>query len=415
MNGEIINFLNKFTKSGTPVKDLSRFSVLMDSLGNPQDNLRFVHIAGTNGKGSTARMIASALTESGYKVGEFTSPYVFTYNDRIKINGVMISDSDLEDIFKIIRPAAFKHGDGCSQFEISTAAAFIYFLREKCDIVVLETGLGGLNDCTNIIRDNVCSVITSIALDHTAVLGDTIAEIAEQKAGIIKDGCPVVLSPFNPPEAVKIVSRKAALSGSKLVIPDERSIRVMTADYKGNTFSYKLLEYCTTMPGLHQITNAVTAIEACRIIRKYYPSLVDKNVFEGVNSAVMPSRCQIVREKDPMILVDGAHNPDGMRVLSEFVSTLTNYPKVMICGMSADKDWKTALSYIAPMIDKAFCVDGFTPNTVFSPKLCTAFRNAQSASLSNVYSLAKTAAGKNGLLIIGGSLYLPGAINRFAK
>ncbi|MGN0641602.1 MAG: bifunctional folylpolyglutamate synthase/dihydrofolate synthase [Huintestinicola sp.] len=415
MTGEIINFLDRYTKSGKPVKDLSRFRGLMDKLGNPQDSLKFVHIAGTNGKGSVTRMLASSLSYAGYKTGEFTSPYIFRYNDRMKINGEEIPDRELEELIRIVEPAALSGGEDYSQFEITNAIAFMWFAMKKCDIVVLETGMGGLNDSTNIICDNVCSVITSVSLDHTAVLGNTLGEIAVQKAGIIKDGCPVVLSPYNKPEVENIVSMRAAVLGSRFVVPDVSKIKVEHSDWKGTAFIYKLREYFTPMAGIHQVSNAVTAIEAVEFIRKKYPKLTDKCVFEGITKAVMPSRCQVVRKSAPMVIIDGAHNPDGMRVLSDFVLTLGSRPKIMICGMSADKDWKSALSYIAPLIDKAYCVDGFTKNTVFAPKLCECFANAECASLTNVYFKAVSAAGDKGVVIIGGSLYLPSAINRFSS
>ncbi len=415
MNGEIINFLDRYTKSGTPVKDLSRFSSLMHKLGDPQDHLKFVHIAGTNGKGSAARMLANSLTLAGYRTGEFTSPFIYTYNDRIKINGNEIPDSELSRIIGIIRPVIESDITGYSQFEITNAIAFIWFAEQKCDIVVLETGMGGLCDSTNIIKDNVCSVIMSISYDHTAILGDTIEKIAFQKAGIIKDECPVVLYPDNPPAAKEVVEKYAAIHGSKLYIPETEKIRLPKTGTDGCSFFYGLREYHTAMPGIHQINNAVTVIEAGAVIRKKFPRLKENILAQGIATAVMPSRCQIIRKKSPMIIIDGAHNPDGMHALSEFIKTLPQYPKVMICGMSADKDWERSLSYIAPYIDKAFCIDGFCPKTVFAPKLAACFSDAESASLSNVYRKAYVYAGKTGLLLIGGSLYIPSALKKFSN
>ena len=187
---EYIHSLGRF--SGKP--GLHRIKALCKALGNPQDRLKFVHLAGTNGKGSTVRMIAGALADAGYKTGEFTSPYIKVYNDRIRINGVNISDDELAAVVTEIQPIIDGLDIDCSQFEISTAIAFVYYAAKKCDIIVLEAGLGGLLDCTNIIKDPVVSVITSISLDHTKILGNTIEKIARQKAGIIKNGCPVVLA-----------------------------------------------------------------------------------------------------------------------------------------------------------------------------------------------------------------------------
>lgn len=415
MNGEIINFLERYTKSGEPAKNLTRFSILMDKLGNPQNYLKFIHVAGTNGKGSTVRMLANSFILAGYKTGEFTSPFIFRYNDRIKINNADIPDEDLLRIIRSIEPALNGDLAGYSQFEITNAIAFIWFAEQKCDIVVLETGIGGLCDSTNIIRDNVCSVITSVSYDHTAVLGNTLEEIAFQKAGIIKDYCPVTLYPDNPEAVNRVAAKYAAIHGSKLIIPDLKKLKVLRTGTDGCVFSYKLKDYATAMPGTHQILNAVTAIEAAWAAKAKFRRLTDKKVFEGIATAVMPLRCQIVREKAPMIINDGAHNPDGMRVLAEFISTLPHYPKVMICGMSADKDWQTALSYISPLIDKAFCIDGFCPKTVFAPRLAERFADAECVSLSEVYHRAYSYAGDKGLLLIAGSLYIPSALNKFSK
>ena len=413
MNGEIINFLDQYTKSGTPVNNLNRFAVLMDKLGNPQEYLKFVHVAGTNGKGSTVRMLANSLIKAGYRTGEFTSPFIYRYNDRMKINGIEIPDEELLRIIRMLRPILDSDLSGYSQFEITNAIAFIWFAEHKCDVVVLETGVGGLYDSTNIIRENICSVITSISYDHTAILGNTIEEIAFQKAGIIKDECPVVLYPENTVNAVKVIEKYAAVHGSRLVIPDASKIQVRRMGTDGCAFTYRMRDYATAMPGRHQILNAVTAIEAAKVISKTYKKLTDKKLFEGISSAVMPSRCQIVRNKSPMVIIDGAHNPDGMKALADFVSRLPQYPKIMICGMSADKDWEKALSFISPHIDKAFCIDGFCPKTVFAPKLAEKFSDAECVPISHVYHRGITCAGNTGLLLIAGSLYIPAALNKF--
>ena len=413
MNGEIVNFLERYTKSGTPVNNLSRFSSLMDRLGNPQDSLKFVHVAGTNGKGSVCRMLANSLTLAGYNTGEFTSPFIYRYNDRIKINGEEITDNELMSLISEIRPILDSSTEGYSQFEITNAIAFLHFARKGCNIVVLETGLGGLYDSTNIIKNNVCSVIMSISYDHTDILGEKLSDIAFQKAGIIKDECPVVLYPMNPPEANSVINMYAAIHGSKLVTPDLTKLKIVRSRPDGTAFTYKLRDYATTMPGNHQIYNALTAIEAAGIIRKKFKKLTDKRVFEGISTAQMPSRCQIVRQKDPMIIIDGAHNPEGMTALADFISTLPQYPKVMICGMNASKDWQTCLSIISPHIDKAYCIDGFCPNTVFSPKLAEWFRDSECVPISEVYHRAYAYASSGGLLVIGGSLYIPSALNKF--
>ncbi len=414
MNGEILNFLDRYTKSGAPVRDLSRFESLMHRLGDPQDYLEYVHVAGTNGKGSVVRMLANSLTLAGYKTGEFTSPFIYKYNDRIKINGQPIPDNELIRLIKIVETAIAADGREYSQFEITNAIAFMWFAEQKCNIVILETGVGGLYDSTNIIRDNICSVIMSISYDHTAVLGDTLDKIAFQKAGIIKDECPVIIYPDNPEEAEEVITRYAAVHGSRMIIPLKDKIKLARTNADGCKFVYRLREYSTSMPGMHQVYNAVTAIEAANIIKRRYPLLKNRIIAKGIATAVVPSRCQVIRKKSPMVIIDGAHNPDGMRALSEFIKTLPNYPKVMICGMSADKNWQETLGYIAPLMDKAFCIDGFCPRSVFSANLAKCFSDAECIPLCDVYHRAYSYAGNTGLLLIAGSLYIPSALNKFS-
>lgn len=408
---EAMNYIESFSKLGKPVISLSRFERIMDALGNPQKEMNFVHVAGTNGKGSTVRMIAETLTESGYRTGEFTSPYIRVYNDRIRIDGVNIADDELAEIVTQIQPIINDLSMDCSQFEITTAIAFIYFKAKKCGAVVLEAGLGGLLDCTNIIDKPCVSVITSVSLDHTAILGDTVEKIARHKAGIIKQNCPVVLAPAQDRETYAVVYRTAAQFNSKLVMPDMNRLRIEKCGYTGNSFYYRGLPYKTSMVGRHQINNALTAVETLRILKKngfgkiYYPQ-----VYNGIKSAEVPSRCQIIRGDKPFIMLDGAHNPDGMKALADFVRTVPKAPKVMICGMMADKDWRTAVGYISRYIDRAVCLDGFARNTVFARDLAEMFAEGEVSNLRDAVSRAVTLAGTDGMVVIAGSLYLAAAI-----
>lgn len=408
---EAMQIINSFSKLGKPVADLSRFQILMDKLGNPQDKLKFVHVAGTNGKGSTVRILSEMLTHANYRTGEFTSPFIYKYNDRIKVDGINIPDRDLCMILEEILPALQNSKDDYSQFEVTTAIAFIYFSYMKCDIVVLETGIGGLLDCTNIIKNPVVSVITSISLDHTKILGDTIGQIAKHKAGIIKQGCPAVLAPHNSYEVKSIIYQTSALNSSYFCTPNLDRLKIEKSDCTGNRFVYKNYTYNTGMIGKHQIENALTAIETADIIKRSgFENLNFVNIYEGIRSAMLPSRCQILREKDPLVIVDGAHNPDGMRTLAEFVKTLPHHPKIFVCGMLKDKDWQNAVAHISPLIDRAICVDGFVSNTVFAPTLAQQFRDSETSSLDNAMFRAINLAGKGGLVIVGGSLYLSSVI-----
>lgn len=413
---DAMNYIGNFSKAGKPVTDLSRFAGIMSALGNPQDNLDFVHVAGTNGKGSTVRMIAESLTKSGYCTGEFTSPYINVYNDRIRIDGVNISDSELAEIVTQIRPIINGLCTDCSQFEITTAIAFIYFAAKKCSVVVLEAGLGGLLDSTNIIKKPCVSVITSVSLDHTAVLGDTVEKIARQKAGIIKPSCPVVLAPSQNKEVRALVLRTANRLNSVFITPDMSSLKIKKCDHTGNRFVYKCLPYVTSMVGRHQIDNALTAVETLRILKKRgFKKISYTHTYEGIKNAAVQSRCQILRGDKPFVMIDGAHNPDGMRALADFVRTVPRSPKIMVCGMLSDKDWTAAIGYISRYIDRAVCVDGFAPKTVFAPKLAELFSEGEVSTIQDAVSRAVTLAGTDGMVVIAGSLYLASALRKHGE
>lgn len=408
---EAMNFIGSFSKSGAPVTSLSRFERIMDALGNPQKDLDIIHVAGTNGKGSTVRMIAEALTESGYRTGEFTSPYIKEYNDRIRIDGVNISNDEIAEIVTQIKPIIEGLCTDCSQFEITTAVAFIYFAAKKCGAVVLEAGLGGLLDCTNIVEKPCVSVITSISLDHTAILGDTIEKIARQKAGIIKQNCPVVLAPSQNKETYAVVNRTAHQFNSLFITPDTDRLKIDKCDYTGNCFSYRGLPYVTSMVGRHQIDNALTAVETLRTLKNCgFRRISYPHIYKGIKMAVVPSRCQIIRADKPFIMIDGAHNPDGMRAIADFVRNIPKSPKIMVCGMMSNKDWISAVGYISRYIDRAVCLDGFAPNTVFAPRLAEMFTEGEVSNLKCAVQRAVTLAGTDGMVLIAGSLYLAAAL-----
>ncbi len=414
--GEVMNFINGYSKSGSRVYDLSRFRGLMRELGNPQEILNFIHVAGTNGKGSTVRMLSEIFRAAGLRTGEFMSPFIYRYNDRISVDGAEITDDELCAAAEEVIPAVKKTGSpGYSQFEITCALAFIHFLKKNCEIVILETGLGGLLDCTNIIPPPICSVITSVSYDHTNILGSTLGEIARHKAGIIKSGSPCVLQCGNPSEAVKVISAAAEAEKVRLIIPDLSRLKIISSDYSGSEFVYKGKRLRISMAGRHQIYNALTAYEAAKCAKKEGFDLSFGEIYTGLYKASLPSRCQIVQISSPMIVIDGAHNPDGMRTLAEFVKSSPYSPKVMVCGMLETKDWRTALSHISPYIQKAYCVDGFHKDAVFAPRLAECFENGEAISLSRAYYTAAAYAGTRGLMVIGGSLYLAAAIYKYTE
>ena len=367
-----MDFINSFTKSGKPVDDLSRFAYLMNELGNPQAHLKCIHIAGTNGKGSVTRYCAEACRLSGYKTGEFTSPYVIEYTDRIRVNGVNIPKHRLAEICEMVEEACGDNKD-YSQFEITNAIAFEYFYEEKCDIVCLETGVGGLLDSTNIIDNPLVSVITSVALDHTAILGETVEEIAKHKAGIIKPGVPVVASISCPKSAQTVIIQTAARNDSEFIVPDINTLKIKSTNIWGNKFIYKSKEYSTKMIGRHQMINAMTAIEALdQVKRQGYSELLSDNVKQALKTASIPGRMEILN-LDPLFLLDGCHNPEAMQALVDVIKRMPKKP-IIVIGMLKDKDFFRCAEILAPCAKACVGVGDFHPNCVPGVELEALFK-----------------------------------------
>lgn len=399
-------FIERFSRSGKPVKDLSRIAYLMEQLDRPQEKLRFVHIAGTNGKGSVAEYLTNVMIESGYRTGTFTSPYIRQYTDRIRLNGHDIPKNDLCRICEDVS-AHIKGDEGYSQFEITMAIAFLWYIEQKAEIVILETGMGGLLDCTNIIPPPLCSVITSISFDHMAILGNTLEEIALQKAGIIKKGSPVVISPNN--QAEKILVENATEKGCEVIIPDLSGNSCHIRNVQGlekSRFTYDGIDYEIKMCGMHQIENAVTVLEAVNVLRRYEILIPVSSVQRGLAKTSVSGRIQILSE-NPLIVLDGGHNRDGISALS-YVLEESGIPEwVGICGMTHADAVPCAVKTMAKYLDKVYCVDGFAGNAVKSEMLYDAFLQynvqAEIIAIENALLQAK----KQGkAIIIFGSLYL---------
>lgn len=409
-----MEFINAFTHSGKPVKDLSRIKRLLAALGDPQNSLRFVHIAGTNGKGSTAEMFSRIFIDAGLKTGCFTSPFIIRYNDRIRVGGKDIPSSDLSRIAEKVRTAVNTLPDSVdlSQFEITQAIAFLYFVQQKCDIVVLETGLGGLLDCTNVITTPLLTVITTIDLDHTAILGDTIAQIAAQKAGIIKPNVPCVLNANNPRDAVNVVTQAAEKNHSALVIPDIESVLVKRLDCFGAGFDYKGKSYTLSMGGAHQITNALSVIEGCELLKQTL-ALTDESITRGIAQAVLPARVEILCTS-PLTILDGAHNPDGLSALAKVLDGCGKRCFALI-GMCRDKNIDSAVQKLIPYVDTFYTVDGFSERaldrTDLAQKIISLGGKAQPCGLPiDVQIKALQKAHPNDITLICGSLYLAAQI-----
>ena len=258
---------------------------LLSLLGNPQDKLRFIHVAGTNGKGSFCSMMSSVLQKQGYKVGLYTSPYIVVFNDRIRVNGLPIAEDDINDLFLRVRQKADTMKTPPSSFDFITAAAFLWFYETKCDIVVLEVGLGGRYDSTNVIKNCLLSVITGIAFDHTEILGDTIEKIAWEKAGIIKESCPALYG-GNDEKALAVIEKECEEKHSELTVKNPDLLKILSTTLDGTEFEFDGKEYFIRLLGLYQPANAATVLAAIDVLRKHGFEISETAVKDGLSSAV---------------------------------------------------------------------------------------------------------------------------------
>lgn len=414
MKSEFEEYLNSFSRLGKRQEGLGRARALMRELGDPQDSLRFIHVTGTNGKGSICEMLGEAFAKGGYITGLFTSPYIIEYNDRIRINGENIKDRELDELLAPVKAAVDRSGYGqeFSQFEITMAAALIFFKEKKCDIVIFEAGLGGLLDCTNIIKDNVCSVIGSVELDHTAVLGDTIEQIAYQKAGIIKKGCPCILSPCNDERAVEVFRDAAGKMSAELIIPDITAARLISGGALDNSFEYKGCTYTPAMTGEHQIRNALAVIEACNSAKKEF-DITDNEIKYGIENARLHGRAEILA-REPLIISDGGHNPDAARALAKVLKGFCGGEErfYAIIGMSADKSIDEYITTVMPYIDEFITVDDFSERAINKNELEALIKGHGGAARSakTLEAALKEIKSTGRPCVICGSLYLTSAV-----
>ncbi len=351
---------------------LFRIKKLLDMAKNPQDNLKCIHVAGTNGKGSNCFTLASILQEAGYKTGLYTSPEIINFGERIKINGVMISNSKAEQILDFFEPFLKSkefESDPITKFELMTAMAFKYFSDEKCDVVVLETGLGGSFDATNVIKKPLCSVITSVSRDHTQVLGNSIEKIANEKLGIIKPHCPIVLAPNMDKCVYNLAVKKANETKSGLHLAKIENIaNIRYSLTEGTTFNFENCSYKTNLHGEHQINNLATVFEAVKAINSKI-KVPKQAVIDGIHKAKVPCRLEVA-SKNPIIILDAAHNPQGAKSLKQFITNYLSGKKVVaVVGMLSDKDADTTMKILAPNFEKIFTVTPPSPRALSASAL----------------------------------------------
>ncbi len=374
---------------------LDRITEACEKLDNPQSRFKSIHVAGTNGKGSVCTFVSNVLMQAGYKVGSFFSPYITDFCERIQINGKYISREDLCRISKKV----IDIGVSLTEFEFITAVGFLYFAENKIDVAVLETGLGGRFDATNVIKEPLVSVITKIGLDHTAVLGDTLEQIANEKCGIIK-GDNVVTSYKQPDAALAIIKKHA----SDVTIPNVQELKNVNTSLLENDFIYKGVYYKTHLGGEYQIENALIAIET---IKNCGFNIDEKHIKAGLENAFIPARLEIVSQ-NPFIVIDGAHNPDGANALN---AALKDYQNVTaIIGVMRDKNYKDVLSKTLPLCKNAICVKPNIPRALPADELSVvAQQYCKNVYISdnsqNALTLAKQKS-KGEPIFIFGSLYL---------
>ena len=338
---------------------LERITALCRALGDPQNKLRFIHVAGTNGKGSTSAMLASILQSAGYRTGLYTSPYIRTFCERIRIDGENIPQNVLANLTERIRPIADAMEDKPTEFELITALAFAYFAECRCDVVVLEVGLGGRLDSTNVIENTALSIITGIDFDHTALLGNTIEEIAKEKAGIIKNGRPVL---FGGAEGVArdTVMGVASEKSAPFYAVDRSSYREHEATLAGTVFDY--LHYsnlCLPLLGAYQPYNATLVLTAIDLLNEGGFSVDEDAVRRGLSSVRWPARFELL-SLDPIIIYDGGHNPEGVRAAVASIKTYFGSQRVnILSGVMADKDKGEMIETVKEVAARAFAV---TPN-----------------------------------------------------
>jgi len=357
---EAVKYIHSLLKFGIR-PGLNGMDALLRFLGNPHKNLKYIHVAGTNGKGSTSTAISNVLIEAGYKVGLYTSPYVTDFLERVQFCGKPIDKALFaRSVEKVKVAVEILENDGITitEFEALTASAFLCYTELECDVVVLEVGLGGRLDATNVIDTPLVNVITSLSIDHSAILGDTIEEIAFEKCGTIKENGNVVCSFGQPEGALKVVEKTVKDRNNTLTIPKESDVELLKSDVFGTEFTYKSNDYFVKMPGEHQVKNMTCVIEACSILKRVF-NISEENIRYGIEKTFLPARVEIISEK-PLVILDGGHNEDGAKAFYNAVSeTLAVKSKVFtVAGMMADKAVEDSLK---PLIKKSNCFVCVTP------------------------------------------------------
>ena len=394
---------------------LHRERELLAMLGNPERQLKFVHIAGTNGKGSTASMTASILHQAGYRTGLFTSPFIYRFNERIQMDGQQIADEDVVELTAYVKSFSDTMADPPTEFEFVTAMAMEYYRRKNCDIVVLEVGMGGLIDATNVIPAPEVAVVTNIGLDHTEVLGDTLEKIAANKAGIFKEGCHAVV--YRGCESVeRVYEDLCAQKNIPLHKADFNSIHLVSHGLEGQSFDCgSRKNIALPLLGDHQLHNAsvVLSVADCLIERGW--KISEDHIREGIRTVTWPGRFEIVG-RDPLFIIDGGHNPQCIDALVKNVQDyLADRRVIVLTGVLADKDYADMFRPVMPYAEKFVCITPPNPRRmegqVLAGYLCQTGADATHAeTIEAGVKKALELAGDDGVVLCFGSLYIIGDI-----
>ncbi len=407
---ESIEYIHSVSWKGSR-PGLERIRELCEMLGNPQDDLRFIHVAGTNGKGSFCAVLERILREAGYTAGMFTSPYIENFEERMQVSGKPITPEELAEITSYVRPFADSMADKPTEFELITAIGFEYFRRKGCSVVILEAGMGGRLDSTNIIKSPLLCVITGISLDHTEYLGNTITEIAREKAGIIKAGS-MVLYGGEAGEASDIILQRA----NELICPcyavDNSLLSNVRLSIDGTTFDYGRYENLKlNLLGDYQLYNAARAITACEILRAGGVKITDEAVRSGLEKATWKGRFERF-SREPDVFFDGAHNPEGIGHAAKSIRGY--YPDqkiVLVTGVMQDKDFSSMADTLAPLCQRVFTVRPDNPRALLAEEYATVYAEngvyataykSFDAAVKEAYAYAKK---ENLPLFCLGSLY----------
>lgn len=401
-----------FCKPGT-----ERVEALTSRLGMPQNAYPVVHVTGTNGKGSTSLMIASVLSASGYRTGQFSSPYLTCPTECIRIDGVPLTKRRFTQIAAQVLDAARTLDDPPTEFELLTVMAYLAFREAKVALAVVEVGMGGRTDATNIIDAPLLSVITGVSLEHTAYLGTTVSQIAREKAGIVKAGCPVLFGGSDG-EAYQVIATHARSLGAPVYRTAPEKITLLDATPNGSRFKYRApTVYPMPLPGLYQVSNAACALDALAILRAKLPKIREESIREGFLGLRWQGRFECLCQ-DPPVYFDGAHNPDGIAAAEKTIRAYFKDGVILVSGILADKDYATVVRILSPHLHAAYTVTPKNPRALDAATYAHAFREAgvpatPCATVRKALASAMTMAKEKGLPVLCiGSLYLYDSIKR---